>query len=68
MGIARLGGGGPQVNPAYPRAFDARASFVNDARIPAQDSRALNVYLTRIWRALQIFDFWPIFKICPIFF
>ena len=33
---------GPPVNHAYPRAFDARASFVNDARIPAQDSRALN--------------------------
>ena len=38
----------PQVNHAYTRAFDARASFVNDARIPAQDSRALNAYFTRI--------------------
>ena len=39
---------GPQVNHAYPRAFDARASFVNDARILAQDSRALNAHFTRI--------------------
>ena len=38
---------GPPLNHAYPRAFDARASFLNDARIPAQDSRALNANLTR---------------------
>ena len=39
---------GPPLNHAYPRAFDARTSFVNDARIPAQDSRALNAYFTHI--------------------
>ena len=39
---------GPLVNHAYPRAFDARTLFVNDARIPSQDSRALNAYFTRI--------------------
>ena len=38
----------PPVNHAYPRAFDARASFVNDARIPAQDLRALNAHLARV--------------------
>ena len=37
----------PPVNHAYPRAFDARVSFVNDARIPAQDFFALNAHLTR---------------------
>ena len=36
------------VNHAYPRSFDARASFVNDARILTQDSRALYAYFTRI--------------------
>ena len=41
-------GSRPPLNHAYPRAFDARASFLNDARIPAQDSRALNAYFTRI--------------------
>ena len=29
------------------RAFDAYASFVNDVRIPAQDSRALDAHFTR---------------------
>ena len=38
----------PPLNHTYPRAFDARASFLNDARIPAQDSRAINAYFTRI--------------------
>ena len=38
----------PPLNHAYPRAFDAHASFLNDARIPVPDSRALNAYFTRI--------------------
>ena len=38
----------PLVNHAYPRAEFAYASFVKDARIPAQDSRALAAHMTRI--------------------
>ena len=33
---------------AKSRAFDAHASFLNDAGIPVPDSRALNAYFTRI--------------------
>ena len=47
-------GCGPPLNHAYPRGFDACASFLNDAQIPAQDSCALNAHFTRISRARVI--------------
>ena len=40
--------------PRIWRAFDAYASFVNDAQIPAQYSRVPAAHMTRIWRVRVI--------------
>ena len=68
---------GPPLNYAYLRAFDARASFTNDARLSRKfferKWRVRVIYKWRAdlgahkWRALQNFQFCPIFKILPHF-